>query len=116
MSAGEIKRTRLGDRPWACFRHADRIVNMIRAEHDAAVRAGERCGCGHCLDCRAREYWREAGLNAGVGEYPLDVEFDLLCICPGGPPIVDGMRVTYPGPRRGELLCDSCGGRWDGGT
>ncbi len=35
MSAGEIKRTRLGDRPWASFRHGDRIVNMTRAEHDA---------------------------------------------------------------------------------
>lgn len=109
--SGEIKQSPIA---WACFRHGDRIVRMTREEHDAAVRAGERCGCGLCLDCRAREYWREAGLNADPGEYPLDAEFDLICICPGGPDVVDGLRNTYPGPRRGELLCGNCGRRWEG--
>ncbi len=106
--------------PWALFRYTpnpgvEAEVRMDREAHDAAVRAGEACGCDCCLNCRARDYWREGGLYNAPGEYPLDPEFDLVCTCPSGPEIVDGQRHTYAGPRRGELLCGNCGLKWEGG-
>lgn len=81
---GQLVDTRLdqNDPPWAMFRWvptSTRIaieVRMTREQHDAAVREGESCECERCLNCRARQYWREGGLYNDPGEYPLDSEFD----------------------------------------
>lgn len=62
--------------PFAWFSHGGSWHRMDRETFDAAVRAGERCGCGSCLDCRALEYWTEAGadLRRETGaEYPSEI-------------------------------------------
>jgi len=60
----------IGGIPFALFSWGGSWRAMNRVDFDRAVRAGESCGCGSCLDCRALEYWRESGHPGTPAELP----------------------------------------------